>query len=332
MFSIVMKEYILQNNWKEITLTQKTDPDLIIKILNKDGITISDIKDAQYQCKIQVIDSNVSVHGHIRICAYGHSVVDAYDNVNVVAMDYTIVNAYCNSFVQVFNNSIGKLYDRSRAHVYDFTHVSFYGKSSGKIYSSSPVYVYDNASIDMHSDSIAKLFNNSNVTIYNICACIEAYHNAIVYNPFNSEKYKLFGNSIEIKPNLVLDFTKWCEYNAPVKFIDSDHIILYKKISSDYKTQEYSPNETSWLPGTVVEIPIEEWNPAHRECGPGKFHACATPMMCDKFRPKNSDKYIAILVNIKDLYVWHNIPEYPEKIAFRKGIVLYECNKDGIKF
>ena len=56
------------------------------------------------------------------------------------------------------------------------------------------------------------------------------------------------------------------------------------------------------------------------------------PTLCDEFRSKAGDKYIAIKVNITDLYAWSadNV-KYPHKIAFRKGEVLCECDKFGKK-
>jgi hypothetical protein len=72
------------------------------------------------------------------------------------------------------------------------------------------------------------------------------------------------------------------------------------------------------------------WNPTLSECGEGKFHACSRPYFADEFRSIMNDKYIAIKIKIDDLYEWEN-PEYPHKIAFREGTVLYECDKYGRK-
>jgi hypothetical protein len=102
-------------------------------------------------------------------------------------------------------------------------------------------------------------------------------------------------------------------------------VILYKRVSSDYKTQEGTKNETLWEVGSVVEHP--SWNPAEEECGEGKFHACATAMWCDEFRSKKGDKYIAISVEKNDLYEWKNNPNYPTKIAFRKCTVIKEVDR-----
>ena len=103
------------------------------------------------------------------------------------------------------------------------------------------------------------------------------------------------------------------------------NVILYKRVSEDFKTQEGTENETLWSINSIVEHP--NWNPSQAECGEGKFHACALPFWCDNFRSKRGDRYIAIEVNIKDLYEWTNNPSYPNKIGFRKCKVLAEVKR-----
>ena len=105
-------------------------------------------------------------------------------------------------------------------------------------------------------------------------------------------------------------------------------VILYKRVSHDFKTQEGTKNETLWEVGTTLEHP--RWKPDDKECGAGKYHACSRTKFCDEFRNKSGDRYIKLQVRIEDMYAWEN-PIYPSKIAFRKGIVLGECNKDGIQ-
>jgi hypothetical protein len=103
-------------------------------------------------------------------------------------------------------------------------------------------------------------------------------------------------------------------------------VILYKKTSHDFKTQEKTINETIWTIGSMLEHPA--WNPDKSEYGEGKYHACSHPYFCDDFRNEKGDKYIAVEIAVKDLYEWPN-PKYPHKIAFRKGKVLYEVDKYG---
>ena len=105
-------------------------------------------------------------------------------------------------------------------------------------------------------------------------------------------------------------------------------VILFKRVSKDFKTQEGTKNETSWNIGSTITH--QNWEPTQSECGAGKFHACSRPYFCDEFRSDDGDKYIAVRIKVADLYEWER-PEYPHKIAFHTGKVLYECNKYGGK-
>jgi hypothetical protein len=111
---------------------------------------------------------------------------------------------------------------------------------------------------------------------------------------------------------------------------NNNDVIIYKRVSNQFKTQENTPQETRWTPGTTVEH--DAWNPSHSECGAGKFHACAVPFWCDVFRSKRDDRYVKIAVNKEDLFDWRSTggtPNYPSKIAFRKGTVLCEVDRFG---
>jgi hypothetical protein len=107
---------------------------------------------------------------------------------------------------------------------------------------------------------------------------------------------------------------------------EAEKVVLYKRVSADFKTQEGNRWETTWLVGSVLEH--TSWDPEGQECGAGKFHACPRPFFCDEFRETKGDRYIAIEVATADLYAWPN-PSYPNKIAFRKGTVLFECDRLG---
>ena len=100
-------------------------------------------------------------------------------------------------------------------------------------------------------------------------------------------------------------------------------------MSSDLKTQEGTVNETVWEIGKTLSH--VSWSPKVSECGEGKFHACSRPYFCDEFRFNKDDKYVAIRVKVKDLHAWQGNTQYPHKIAFRAGTVLYQCDKFGNK-
>lgn len=103
--------------------------------------------------------------------------------------------------------------------------------------------------------------------------------------------------------------------------------MLYKRVSADFKTQENTENETLWAVGSTVTHLA--WNPKSQECGESKFHACSRPYFCDEFRNLKDDRYIAVEIALEDLHEWTDLPQYPHKIAFRSGKVLYECDRIG---
>ena len=154
---------------------------------------------------------------------------------------------------------------------------------------------------------------------------------SIILNGFSAVLMP-FDLKIKIKKNKTSIIQRYKTENEYLKregvLINKNKIVLYKKVSENFKTQENTKNETLWNLLTVVEHP--NWKPETTECGEGKFHACSRPYFCDEFRDMLKDKYIAIEIQVKDLYEWKN-PQFPHKIAFKKGKVLYECDKYGNK-
>lgn len=124
----------------------------------------------------------------------------------------------------------------------------------------------------------------------------------------------------------IISEVDWYERNGVDK---TPTLTLYKRVSIDFKTQEGTPRETVWTVGEELIHP--EWSPAKEECGPGKFHACSRPYFCDEFRSEKNDRYIAIEIKLEDAFAWEKNPDYPHKIAFRAGKVLYECDRFGKK-
>jgi hypothetical protein len=131
--------------------------------------------------------------------------------------------------------------------------------------------------------------------------------------------------SLKNKPYKVLGKRKYLT-RFKIK-ITNRRVILYKRVSKDFKTQEETENETLWLPKTTVTIAL--FRPENQECGENKYHACAKPFWCDTFRKNRGDKYVAIKIGIDDLFEWTESPQHPKKIAFRSGKVLYECDRFG---
>lgn len=144
--------------------------------------------------------------------------------------------------------------------------------------------------------------------------------------PDTPEPVKASDTCVVIQARIGQGVSGWLEREGIAQ--DGGSVILYKRVSAQYKTQEDTPNETTWTPGAVVTHPA--WNPGEKECGPGKFHACSRPYFCDEFRSESDDIYIAVRIAVQDLYAWDG-GEYPHKIAFRSGEVLYRVDRWGEK-
>jgi hypothetical protein len=169
---------------------------------------------------------------------------------------------------------------------------------------------------------------------------VVAWENSIIRIKRAIKKLTMFGFSVLFQPfDLKFQFKKektcFVQKYYPQKYLDregikekSGHVILFKKVSKYYLTEEKTRNETKWELGSTVTHPA--WNPTVGECGEGKFHACSRPYFCDEFRNEKGDKYIAIRIAVEDLYEWEN-SSYPHKIAFRGGTVLHEVDKFGRK-
>jgi hypothetical protein len=247
------------------------------------------------------------------VVAWGNSSVVAWENSSVVARGNSSVEAWENSSVVARENSS----------------VVAWGNSSVVAWENSSVEAWENSSVVARGNSSVFAWGNSSV---------EAWGNSCIRIRGKIKTLSMFGFSVVFKPfDLKFKFKKektvLVQKIKPLMYLDREgikkekgHVILFKKTSRDFKTQEGTDNETLWTIGSTVTHP--RWEPEQRECGEGKYHACSHPYFCDEFRSVSGDRYIAIRIKIVDLYEWPNA-QYPHKIAFREGMVLYEVNKTG---
>jgi len=207
-----------------------------------------------------------------------------------------------NSYVEAWGNSHVEAWGNSHVVAWGNSHVVAWGNSHVEAWGNSVNYVYSlNVHITIASFAVVFLFEKTKHLIKNSRTCTI------------------------IIPKIKNGLLGWLDNNAVKK---EKYITLYKRVSKDFKTQEETRNETLWEIGTTPLVP--NWNPKDNECGEGKFHACSRAYFCDEFRSLEDDRYIAVKINIKDLYAWPN-PDYPYKIAFRSGKVVYECDRYGNK-
>ena len=182
-----------------------------------------------------------------------------------------------------------------------------------------------NSSVEARENSSVVAWENSIIRIFCQSVKVILHGFSIAFLPIsikldiNIKKESKYAYVQKIKP------LNWFENNGIKK---TTKVILYKRVSKDFLTQENTSNQTKWEIGSIIEHP--NWRPLNSECGAGKFHAVSKPYFADEFRSIKDDKYIAIEIAKKDLYEWPN-PSYPHKIGFRKGRVLWEVDRFGKK-
>jgi len=235
--------------------------------------------------------------------------------------------------------SIAELWENASAELRGNASAELRGNASAELRENASAVLWENASAVLWGNASAELWGNASAVLRGN-ASAELRENAVGRIFSASVRVALFGFAVAFLPAAitlkvaiekksqhchiqVVSDLGWFENNGVEK---TEFIVIYKRVSADWKTQEGTANETLWAVGTTVTHP--KWKPDSGECGEGKFHACSRPYFCDQFRNNRGDHYIALRVASVDLREWPH-PEYPHKIAFREGIVLRECDKFG---
>ena len=296
---------------KYITITTQKELDKLREVKADESVTIRGDANLELNANINVygfmsIEAKINFRSS-RVVAWGSSRVVAMESSSVVARGSSRVEAWGSSRVEAWGSSRVEARDSSRVVAWGSSRVEAWGSSSVVALGSSRVEARDSSSI--HAFSIEAV-----IILFGYSAC------------FSYGKDKIKKKSETALIQVVKKQDDFFERDAvPVK--KSGKAIIYKRVSKDFKTQENTANETTWTPGTKMEHP--SWNPA-AECGEGKFHACSRPYFCDEFRGGSEDRYVAIEIKVADTHQFKN-PTYPHKIAFRRGNVLYECDRFGDK-
>jgi hypothetical protein len=203
----------------------------------------------------------------------------------------------------------------------EYSSVVAWGNSSVEARGNSSVVARQYSSVVAREYSSVVARGNSCIRIFAAIKKLCVYGFSVVFQPFDLKfKFK------KEKTCIVQKFKSQPYLDREGIEVKRGKIILFKKVSRDFLTQENTENETKWEIGSTITHP--EWNPKLTECGKGKFHASSRPYFCDEFRNQLGDRYIAVQIKVEDLYEWPK-PDYPHKIAFREGKVLYECDKFG---
>src|SRR5438477_798317 len=243
--------------------------------------------------------------------------VEAKESCNVVAMESSHVVAWESSDVEAWESSHVEARESSHVVARGSSHVEAWGSSHVEAWGSSHVEAWGSSHV-VARGSVA-------VHVHSDYATVLLFAFACAFNLVKAKFQEKSNTHTIIVPVDVKGTGGWLESQA-IKPAAS--VILFKRVSADFKTQEGQPWETLWGVGAKLKHPNPDLK--SQECGAGKYHACSRPYFCDEFRSRNGDKYIAIKIKKSDMYAWPN-PDYPHKIGFLAGEVLYEVNRFGEK-
>src|SRR6266536_2383373 len=227
---------------------------------------------------------------------------------NVEARGSSHVEARGSSHVEARGSSHVVAWESSHVEAWESSHVEARGSSHVVAWESSQVVAWGSVSVHLQSDY----------------ATVILFAFAIVIALAKGKITKKSDTATVVNPEFPKGLEGWFESNA-VKNRKS-HVVLFKRVSKDFKTQENTKNETVWTIGSKLAHPNPDLKTG--ECGEGKYHFCSRPYFCDQFRSESTDKYVAVKVPVKSLYAWPN-PGFPHKIGGIKAEVLFECDRYG---
>ena len=273
-----------------------------------------------------------TAHGSATVTAYDSATVRAYGSATVRAYGSATVTAYGSATVTAHGSATVTAHDSATVRAYGSATVTAYGSATVTAYGSATVTAHGSATVRAHDSATVRAYGSATVTAHD-SATVRAHDSATVVLRGLAVLF-LFSLGVRVLgcgPRCViqrcLPFETLDEYleSESVQCVDK-WVLVYKRVSEEWLTQERTERETCWKPGLTVTH--ENFQPQSGEFGAGKFHACSLPIYCDEFRSEPTDRYVAIRVKRRDLAFWPR-GNYRHKIGFRKGEVLFECDRDG---
>ncbi len=246
-------------------------------------------------------------------------------NGHVVARGSSHVEARGSSHVEAWESSHVEARGSSHVEAWGSSHVEAWGSSHVEAWESSHVVAWESSHVVARGSSHVEAWGSVAVHVHSDYATVLLFAFACAFNLVKAKIQKKSKTATIIVPLQPKGTFGWLESQS-IKPAAS--VVLFKRVSADFKTQEGRPWETSWVVGAKLRHPNPDLK--SQECGPGKYHACSRPYFCDEFRSTEGDRYVAIKIKKADIYAWPN-PDYPHKIGFLAGEVLYECDWLGEK-
>ena len=306
-----MKTIIVRTQAELDALPDRFDEYTVIEIRSKPEDRYIQVTKAWESSRVVARDSS-------RVVARDSSSVEAWDSSSVEARDSSSVEAWGSSTVEARESSSVEAWESSRVEARD--------SSSVEARESSSVVARDSSRVEARESSSVEAWGSVGVHLEGVDVTVLLYGFAVCWKKAQGTIKKESETATIIEPIFKEGVTRWCE-NEAIK-VDNGKVIVFKRVSKKWQTQEGTKNETIWEPGKTLEH--HDWRPNEEECGEGKYHACSRAYFCDEFRNLGDDRYVALEVAIEDMYAWPR-PSYPHKIAFRKCKVLHECDQWGDK-
>lgn len=268
--------------------------------------------EAHYSSVLAFSRSKITAERGTTVNASDFSQVIALQDCRVLTTGQVNVCAYDNSSVYAIGRS-------TVIFSYAWEGVAIIGGTAFATYlGDGDVSVYDTAMLRADHNGDIRLFDYS--TLVGTATPTQVVATANIVNPLKNQE------TIYVAPLSAKDtLNSWLSTKGIA--VNDGTVTLYKRVSHDFKTQEDTENETHWEIGKTLEVP--NWN-IRGECGEGKFHACLSPMMCLRYRDSPGDRWIAVQVEVNDIHIFRH-PNFTDKVAFRKGKVLYEVDVAGKK-
>ena len=310
-----MKTYTVktQEEWDAIPQNEVEFREIWIENSNGICINITQIENAT----VYASDSaTVNAWGSATVRASYSATVNAWDSAMVYASDSATVNAWGSATVHASYSATVRAWDSVTVRAWDSVTVRAWDSVTVRAWGSATVHAWGSATV--HASGSATVHASSSATkLYG--------HEDSVFILQNGSSVASTTKDVIVK---IINKPATLEEWINIKCLEhtSDGVIIYKRVSYDFKTQEGTKNETVWTIGREIEVP--NLNPDEQEYEEGKFHACNKPWHCDEFRLNADDKYIAIKARREDMEFYPN-GIYPNQIAFKKGFVMYECDVDG---
>jgi len=243
---------------KQIIVKTQEELDKITRIEKDEEVII----ESQIESQL-VLNCCISVFGKLRIhaqvaCSWGGKYFVARENASVVAWGNASVVAWENASVEARGNASVEAWENASVVARENASVEAWENASVVARGNASVVARGNASVEARENASVEAWENAITRLFSTAAKVILYGFSVLF----CEAKTKFNITVKSKHAHIQIFKPldWFENNAIEK---KKKIILFKKVSKDFKTQEGMSYETNWPIGGIVEHP--KWEPKSNE-------------------------------------------------------------------